>query len=40
MLGNISMPMANVSHNAERISALGDKLSKIQLGLQNEKFQN
>ena len=32
------MSMANVSHNAERITALGDKLSQIQLGLQNEKY--
>ena len=38
MLGNTSMSMANASHNAERINALGDKLNQIQLGLQNEKY--
>ena len=30
--------MANISHNAERITALGDKLSQIQLGIQNNKY--
>ena len=29
--------MANISHNAENITALGDKLSQIQLGIQNDK---
>ena len=38
MLGNTSMSMANISHNAERITALGDKLSQIQLGIQNDKY--
>jgi hypothetical protein len=38
MIGNTSMSMANVSHNAERITTLGDKLNQIQLGLQNDKF--
>ena len=38
MLGNASISIANESHNAERITALGDKLSQIQLGLQNEKY--
>ena len=32
------MLMSNASHNAERITALGDKLSKIPLGIQNEKY--
>ena len=30
--------MANISYNAERITALGDKLSQIQLGIQNDKY--
>ena len=30
--------MANVSHKAEKITTLGDKLSQIQLGMQNDKY--
>ena len=30
--------MENISHNAEKNSALGDKLSKIRLGIQNDKY--
>ena len=30
--------MANISHNAEKNSALGDKLSQIRLGIQNDKY--
>ena len=30
--------MEYISHNAEKITALGDKLSQIQLGIQNNKY--
>ena len=32
------MSLAYISHNAEKITALGDKLSQIQLGIQNDKY--
>lgn len=38
MQGNTSMSLNTTNHNAERISALADKLSQIQIGLQNDKF--